>query len=266
LSDSPRRESDDHAIRQGVQAAVRADTAGLPWPYGRAIIAVVTFGIGNLAGALFSFLSLALWMAASSRLFSDFSGHMLLNFAIKAISVIVIFLLFIYVNKLNDDTKKLAIEDTLCALNNRRGFSILANHELRRLARSGDAASLLFIDIDNFKGINDKKGHKEGDAVLREVSTIIKKTIRSIDIAARLGGDEFCILLPEVNASELRAVTERLIEAFEASCRIRSWPTSLSIGAITTNDVRDLDSLVAQGDALMYAAKKKGKGRVEYGM
>ena len=231
-----------------------------------AIIAVVTFTVGNLAGTFFSLLSLALWAATSSRFFTELTPKTLLNFAIKGTSVLVIFALFIYINKLNDNTKKLAIEDALCGLNNRRGFSLLAAHELRRLKRSGNRASLIFIDIDNFKRINDKKGHKEGDAVLRELARIIMLTTRSIDISARIGGDEFCILLPEVDMSELRTITMRLVDSFEASCMERAWPASLSIGAFTTNDVEDLDRLIAQGDALMYAAKGKGKGRIEYGL
>lgn len=228
------------------------------------VLALVTLSLGNLTGAIFAALTMTLWVASSTRLFTLLTDHSILDIFIKAVFLVMLFSLFAVINRLNDKTKKLATEDALCGIYNRRGFTLLASHELQRLERSHRCLSFLFIDVDDFKAVNDRKGHKEGDAVLREVSSIIAGTTRNIDIAARFGGDEFCVLLPEVDETELKAIVTRLLEAFGKTCRERSWPTSLSVGALTTSKIGDLESLIARGDELMYMAKRKGRGRAMY--
>jgi diguanylate cyclase (GGDEF)-like protein len=122
----------------------------------------------------------------------------------------------------------------------------------------------MFMDIDNFKTENDNKGHKEGDKILQELSDVIKKSTRNIDIAARFGGDEFCVLLPDVDKNETDIIANRIIDHFHQSCSCNSWDISLSVGVITTDKQFPLEELIKRSDALMYKAKKGGKNRIEH--
>ena len=104
---------------------------------------------------------------------------------------------------------ELASEDSLTGLANRRSFYRVAEAEMNRSQRFGSPFSVVYIDIDNFKTINDTQGHNVGDALLRKVATTIREQIRNVDTVARLGGDEFAILFSETDADETKQIIER---------------------------------------------------------
>ncbi len=152
--------------------------------------------------------------------------------------------------------------DALTGLANRRGFDARLSEEVARSKRYGHALSLLMIDIDDFKQVNDRFGHGTGDESLRATARAIESSVRSIDIAARYGGEEFAVILPETSADGAVVVAERIRRANESSTV--PVETTVSIGGAEV-DPSDADGsrLIAAADAALYVAKRSGKNRVE---
>lgn len=150
--------------------------------------------------------------------------------------------------------RTLAYHDDLTGLRNRRYFEERLREELQRAERSGQKCSLLVLDVDDFKAINDQRGHAAGDDVLRAVGAILSANSRAVDIACRVGGDEFAIILPMTDAEGAAVARERFEEAQ------RAIGVSLSFGSATYPDEeRSADRLVERADRAMYDAKRKSK-------
>ncbi len=155
--------------------------------------------------------------------------------------------------------------DLLSGLPNSRGFREKATVELARARRTGRPLSVAYIDIDDFKTVNDTLGHTEGDRVITHTGTVIARLLRNIDNAARLGGDEFAVLLPETDRSGAEAVMGRLHDTLEGMAREKGWPIGFSMGVVTFPATPpSVDAAIARVDALMYEAKRAGKHRVRY--
>jgi diguanylate cyclase (GGDEF)-like protein/PAS domain S-box-containing protein len=159
--------------------------------------------------------------------------------------------------------KRLSRNDPLTSLANRRSFYEIAEKERKRAARYERPLSVAYIDLDNFKQVNDTSGHQVGDQVLVRVAEILSKNIRAECLPARLGGDEFALLLPEADYSAanilMRKVHRLLTEAMEAE----NWPVTFSIGLATYNLVPDsTDHMLQAADKLMYKVKNEGKGYI----
>jgi len=162
-----------------------------------------------------------------------------------------------------------ATTDGLTRLYVRRYFHLLLDQEFERALRHGSAFSLLMIDIDNFKTINDTFGHPFGDEVLRRVAEVLRKNSRSVDIAARYGGEEFVLLLPETDAPGARVAAEKIRHAVEwmdipAKTGFIRVTVSIGVGVFPTL-ARDKADLILCADQALYAAKKAGKNRVILG-
>ncbi len=154
-------------------------------------------------------------------------------------------------------------EDLLTGLPNSRAFAETADRELRRARRTGDPVSLLYLDCDDFKAINDRYGHSAGDALLCFVGGILKVQVRETDTPARIGGDEFAVLLPGADAVATREVAERLRAALEAPATQGERGLKASMGAATFLTPPDsVDALLRAGDTLMYEAKAAGKANI----
>ena len=154
--------------------------------------------------------------------------------------------------------------DQLTGAANARSFSAIADAEVERAQRSQRDLSLAYIDVDDFKAINDRLGHPEGDHVLLEVSHMMRSVVRSTDTVARIGGDEFAILMPEIGASPARAVIERERGELARLRTVDGEPVLCSIGLVTFDrPPTSLNELVAAGDELLYLAKESGKDRIE---
>ena len=154
--------------------------------------------------------------------------------------------------------------DQLTGAANARSFSAIADAEVERAQRSQRDLSLAYIDVDDFKAINDRLGHPEGDHVLLEVSHMMRSVVRSTDTVARIGGDEFAILMPEIGASPARAVIERVRGELARLRTVDGEPVLCSIGLVTFDrPPQSSKELVAAGDELLYRAKENGKDRVE---
>jgi diguanylate cyclase (GGDEF)-like protein len=155
----------------------------------------------------------------------------------------------------------LATTDGLTGIANRASFDQILVAELSRAARQRDDVSLLLVDIDHFKALNDRHGHQAGDHVLRLVATTLAAACREFDTAARYGGEEFAVLLPATSTDDAVEVAERLRAAIE------SMPAGLQVtvsaGVATFPfDGTGPDGLVAAADEALYAAKRGGRNRV----
>lgn len=164
--------------------------------------------------------------------------------------------------------KTLSITDGLTGLYNHRYFQQRLDQEISRSSRSGKPLTLCMIDIDHFKRYNDTYGHHIGDEVLKEAAQLIKSTIRRSDIICRYGGDEFSIIMPDIQAEEVRIAMERLRKAFRnheflfPNNSDECW--TLSIGFSSFPDLSlSKEELITQADKALYQAKNKGRNRVE---
>ena len=163
---------------------------------------------------------------------------------------------------------RLARTDSLTGLWNRGHFVEQAVQEIARCKRSKRCLSLLLIDVDFFKRINDQYGHDVGDKVLVGIADTLRETLRDIDIVARFGGEEFVILLPDTKLEAAKIAAERVRNAIGEQDfsydRHRSITTTVSIGVTSFDNYEsDLDAMLKRADTAMYVAKRKGRNRVE---
>jgi len=161
--------------------------------------------------------------------------------------------------------KLLSETDDLTGLLNVRGFALSANRLFAQAARHGRAASVLMIDSDNLKAVNDAHGHPAGNELLRSLAKAIQAELRFTDVAARYGGDEFIVLLPDTPATGALEVAERIrtrIAHAPLQLNGSSIPASVSIGiACYPEDGGTLDALAAHADGALYSAKQDGRNR-----
>jgi diguanylate cyclase (GGDEF)-like protein len=157
-----------------------------------------------------------------------------------------------------------AITDYLTGLYNQRYLHERLDEELARSLEHGQRLSLLFIDIDQFKGFNDRYGHSMGDAALRAVAATIEEHVRRVDVAARYGGEEFVVALTATASAEAMAVAERIRRSV-ADLRIHPVDASLSISvgvATFPDDAGRKEELIDKADYAMYVAKRAGRDRI----
>ena len=163
------------------------------------------------------------------------------------------------------EIERLAVTDGLTGLFNHRHFQERLSHEFDRLGRFEEPISLLLIDIDFFKKINDTYGHPVGDSVLRKVADIIRKTIRTVDIPARYGGEEFAVVLVGTDAGGAMKMAERLRKSVadaKFSSGRNSFSITISIGISTyTKDIKGKEAFIERADKALYDAKGSGRNR-----
>jgi diguanylate cyclase (GGDEF)-like protein len=151
---------------------------------------------------------------------------------------------------------RLADRDPLTGLLNRRGFDAAATGELARAQRFGRPLTLAYIDLDDFKAINDTHGHAAGDRLLAAVAGALAAG-RACDVVARLGGDEFALLLPETDAGAAALAIERMREAAVSASTAAGLPISFSCGVITFDEApSSLAAALAQVDGMLYERKR----------
>ena len=186
--------------------------------------------------------------------------------------------IYCYVAQFSDITEKKKLDelylaqanyDELTRLPNRSLFKYQLNKEIRKSRRNGSLLSLLFLDLDHFKDINDTLGHAVGDKLLKEVSLRITKCVRETDTVARLGGDEFAVILPDISRSRIETIAQHIIQILNESFildhdQVEQY-ISTSIGIVLyPQDGVDIESLMKHADQAMYKAKMEGRGRFCY--
>jgi diguanylate cyclase (GGDEF)-like protein len=159
--------------------------------------------------------------------------------------------------------KNAARIDFLTGILNRRGFYEIAATEAQRARRCHRPLALMYVDLDNFKAVNDSLGHETGDELLIKVAATIHSTVRGTDVVARLGGDEFAVLLPETDQEAGLTVVRKVQEQLLEGMRQENWPVTCSIGLTSFRDAPEsVEEMVRRADAVMYSVKLKGKNSV----
>jgi diguanylate cyclase (GGDEF)-like protein len=163
--------------------------------------------------------------------------------------------------------KNMAIYDTLTNLYNRRHFEEKLGAETERSFARGTSLSLVMLDVDHFKRINDTFGHPQGDTVLREIAALLKTSVRKKDTVARYGGEEFILILPEAGLEAASMIAERVRRSVEGS-RFEIGPNgltvtvSLGIATFPNHSPKSKEELVRMADEALYEAKKGGRNRL----
>ena len=227
----------------------------------------------------FSFASLSVVMLVraitifhSSEIYSLYSNTPINSIAFVISCILQLCVAFGFLLMLNDqliaEIEKIASRDTLTGAYNRRELEQEIARLQSRYERTGDQFSLMLIDIDNFKSINDNYGHLNGDEVLRRLSNIAIASIRPEDYFARYGGDEFCILLPSTSTEDALIVADRLRQAYASTTFTfngKVIKNSISIGISGSFNVgSETKSLIAVADQALYKAKQDGRNKVYF--
>jgi len=164
-----------------------------------------------------------------------------------------------------EQEKALARIDPLTGVLNRRHFEELANMEIHRSKRFMRSFTAAYIDIDNFKNVNDRFGHDEGDKLLRHIADAMQRHLRETDIVARLGGDEFIVLLPETDYDHANIVFSKMNEYLIALVNKQRWQVTFSIGVVTfVTPPGSVDEMIKNADVMMYAGKRGGKNMIRF--
>jgi diguanylate cyclase (GGDEF)-like protein len=220
-----------------------------------------------LHGAIFLFPVALASLAANGDVAHDLDTGWVAVYAIEIV-LYVVGAAFVVLVLAKDRTvrhyKMAAATDPLTELLNRRGFFEAAAAVLARQRADKQPVSVLVFDLDHFKSINDRHGHKVGDAILHLFASVVRKTMRTDDVIGRLGGEEFVALLPNTLA-EASVVAERVRRAFAAASNAPSnhVAATVSIGVACGSANAEIDMLIARADAALYRAKTNGRDRVE---
>ena len=230
-------------------------------------VSIVTWRTREVIGVLFCILSAIVWFYADIMSGHVYSHNIIpyWNAFVRLCFFVIVSVLFTKFKTSLMHEKELSRTDSLTGLLNMRSFYELADREVNRHRRYKRPFTVAYIDLDNFKTVNDNFGHAVGNTLLKFVAETFKKEIRAIDLVARVGGDEFVIFLGETGREAAQIVfnklQDQLIDAFDRN----KWPVTLSIGAVTYNTPPDkIDDMLRKADNLMYTAKNNGKNRVVY--
>lgn len=166
-----------------------------------------------------------------------------------------------YFKAFQEQIERQALTDPLTGLGNSRRFRDALDAEFKRSGRTGRSFSLIFVDVDDFKDVNDRLGHVAADRVLRAIGATLEGQLRSSDLVCRWGGDEFIILLPETDRAEASLVAEKLRHETVRNRGCAGATISLGV-ACFPGDGADYDHLVASADRALYQSKRRGKNRV----
>ena len=159
----------------------------------------------------------------------------------------------------------LARTDGLTGLYARRAFEDRLKHDLSLAQRRKGAVTLAYVDVDDFKAVNDAHGHAGGDRVLREIGRVLKDSLRFTDTAARVGGDEFALVFPDTDAQGAHQIVSKLTRELREALGASNWEVTCSIGVVTFLDSAiSVEHAIAAADDVMYRVKHKGKGAVEF--
>jgi diguanylate cyclase (GGDEF)-like protein len=230
-------------------------------------VAVLAWKGGRWLGLAGSLASVCAWVLAGIGAGQRFPSTLLLCWDGAARFLTYAVLTFL-ISSLKDSISHLEAmsrTDPLTGAANTRAFREHLRGELERSRRYHHPFTISYLDLDNFKSVNDSFGHATGDELLRTVVSTIGTHVRTTDLIARLGGDEFALLLPEADLEGARTVIGRIRTSLQREMESRGWPVTMSVGSLTClNPGLDVDELVKKADELMYEAKLQGKNVVNF--
>ncbi|MBN1141537.1 MAG: GGDEF domain-containing protein [Deltaproteobacteria bacterium] len=231
-------------------------------------ISFVTWLVNRRFGLLTSLASALVWLGADIATEHPYSDPLIpyWNSLIRLIFFVIITLLLAALKRAGEREQEAVRIDFVTGAVTSRAFHEQALKEIDRARRYGHPFTVAYLDLDNFKTINDRFGHATGDEVLRCVAGYAKRHLRKIDVIGRLGGDEFALLLPETDQEAARAALEKLRSGILEEMRGHGWPVTLSIGVVSCSVPRlSLTELLQKADELMYSVKHAGKDAIRYG-
>ncbi|MFZ7104911.1 MAG: GGDEF domain-containing protein [Peptococcaceae bacterium] len=230
-------------------------------------ISLVTWYVNENNGLLMSVLSGISWTIVELILVPGnfYTGNFYINSALRFCFLIIIVLALSVLKSTLDSEKSFARRDPLTGVANRRAFYEITEKEIERSRRNKHALALAYLDLDDFKAVNDILGHETGDQVLFSVGNIIINNIRKSDTVARLGGDEFAILMPETKAEQAKVVIERIREDLLRAMKKNVWFVTFTIGVICYDTPPlSVEEGIKAADGVMYRAKESGKNMIKF--
>lgn len=225
-------------------------------------IGLMVWGMGLKAGIGFSMLSALVWLGADLMSGHPYSHAVIpyWNAAVRLGFFTLISLILAALRNALDREFIMARTDGLTGAANGRQFEQAGSEAIARLAQDGEPFTLVYVDLDNFKQVNDRFGHARGDTLLGEACMGIRSVLRKGDTVARLGGDEFGVILTAVGADRAQEVVSRIHGKLSLPSLESELGVGASIGAVTVSNVpRSFDDVIKAADAAMYAVKSAGK-------
>lgn len=228
-------------------------------------VLIATWFVGPRAGYGLALLAAAEWFVADRLLAGEQADPfpLLFNTGMRLAIFIGGVWLLDEIRRVLQRESRLAREDALTHLPNRREFHERGRAVFAQAQRQGAPFSVVFIDLDRFKEVNDEFGHEAGDQLLVKVAGVLRLHVRESDVAGRLGGDEFALLLPNMDAASAATYVGVLRQRMLAAMGEHGWPVTFSIGVASYGVTpRDFDAALAQADSLMYEVKNGGRNRI----
>jgi len=229
-------------------------------------IAMVTWNSNGRIGFGFSIISAGLWLIVDVLSGATYSNvfiylwNTIIRFGFFTLTVLLIRL-----TTALEQERAFARTDFVTGTINVRFFHELAQREIDRSIRSQAPITVAFMDVDNFKSINDMFGHTTGDKVLGVIAGCMQRCLRKTDIVARVGGDEFAILLPEVGPAAAKTVIAKMQRRLLDEMWLNNWSVTFSTGVLTcTTTPGSVDEILSTADGLMYSVKNNGKNDITY--
>ena len=230
-------------------------------------IVLSTWAVDHRTGLFMSFVSSLTLLGAEIAAGHTYSHPIFyfLNTLVRALFYVVVVYLVAELQKSRKEEQLAARTDFITGAVNARYFNELLQMEISRIRRYPHPITLVYVDVDNFKLVNDLFGHRIGDEVLRCIATELKAQLRITDTVARLGGDEFVMLLPSTRQPEARVVVSKVYTNLSQKMRQRNWPVTFSMGAVTCEfSPYSAEQLINLADELMYEVKNSTKNDVRF--
>lgn len=266
-----------HRIRAAIcTALLLAGIATLDWFSGAEIaaslgyllpISFAAWVLGRTGAAVVGVACAAAWLVVDLALApADMAPAVeVVNLVVLTVALQLFGQLLASLRRQLDQAQRLAHTDALTGVHNRRAFWSAIGREAERCRRLGEPFSLAYIDVDGFKGVNDRFGHRAGDELLRRIAHALQQDLRGLDMVARLGGDEFALLLPGAGVFGAGRAVTRALDRLRCSAWWPGFGIDVSIGCLTVREApTDADAIVARADELMYAVKRLGRGQVRH--
>lgn len=227
-------------------------------------ISFTTWFAGKRAGLFVSVLCTALWAVDQFKA-GTFAAVWNIVSAFGIFCVVGVMLARI--RQMWETEITLSRRDPLTGVMNIRAFTEVVGYEISSLQRQSSPFSIAYIDLDNFKAVNDRYGHKQGDELLKSVVNCLVKNLRGTDLIARMGGDEFSIFFPATSQEGSKVVMMRLRRCLLLLSESNGWPVTFSMGVLTCNEGDcSLDEIISTADLLMYEVKNAGKNDVRFAL
>lgn len=230
-------------------------------------IFLATWAVDYKTGLFMSFVSGLMLLGAEIAAGQTYSHPIfyLLNTTVRTLFYVVVVFLVAEVQRSRKEEQLAARTDFITGAVNARYFNELLQMEISRIRRYPHPITLVYVDVDNFKLVNDLFGHRIGDEVLRCIASELKSQLRATDTVARMGGDEFVMLLPSTRQAEARLVVTKVYAHLIEKMKQRNWPVTFSMGVVTCEfSPYSAEQLVNMADELMYEVKNSTKNDMRF--